>query len=291
MTLQNKISIGDHHRNYAEITDCRFSIRKTFTGFRFNFNFELKPFDINKENPLILNDLNIDLSFRTTNSPILLGRMISDLLESPLELNRRQLTITKLFDIQMEDFIRLVDISHRGDMQFEFDVNPIYKDESINSKRETGYLNIPHSEWIKKINNAELDRFELISIRIPVSSSHLYTPFVEAVKKIREAEQQYIRGDWNGAASSCRSAWRTVLSSAPQNTKPIEHLLSLVTGDPRRKNFAGALMKGLHDIQNMAVHLEGDVKAGKPPADVSPEDALLCIHWYSAIIGYLSSIK
>lgn len=291
MSLQNKISIGDHHRNHAEITNCRFSIWKTFTGFRFHFNFEIKPFANNEEKSIVLNDLNIDLSIRIANSQILLGRMISDLSESPRDLNRYELTITKLFDIQTEDFIRLVDISHRGDMEFEFAINPVFKDEIKTGKREIGYLKIPHSEWITYINRAETDRFELISIRIPLSSSHLHTPFVEAVKKIREAEQQYIRGDWNGAASSCRAAWRTVLSSAPPNTKPIEHLLSLVTGDPRRKNFAEALMKGLLDIQNKAVHLEGDIKAGVPSANVSPEDALLCIHWYSAIIGYLSSIK
>jgi hypothetical protein len=291
MNLQNKITIGDHHKNYAEITDCEFSIWKTFTGFRFDFDIKIKPFGKNEENPIVLNDLNIDLSFRTVNSSLLLGRMISHLSESPRELKEYEISVTKLFDIQMEDFIRLVDVSHRGDMQFELNVKPIFKDAIRTCKSETAYLKIPHSEWLKHINKAELDRFELISIRIPVSSSHLHSPFVEAVKKIREAEQQYIRGDWNGAASSCRSAWRTVLSSAPPNAKPIEHLLSSVTGDPRRKNFAEALLKGLLDIQNKAVHLEGDIKTGTPPADVSPEDALLCIHWYSAVIGYLSSIK
>jgi hypothetical protein len=46
----------------------------------------------------------------------------------------------------------------------------------------------------------------------------------------------------------------------------------------------------VHDVMNKAVHLEGDVKAGTPPADLSPEDALLCVHWYAALIGYLSSL-
>jgi hypothetical protein len=291
MNLQNKITIGDHRDNYAEITDCGFSIWKTFTGFRFSFNFTVKPFSTNTENSIVLDSLHIDLSFRAVDSSILLGRMIGDLSECSRELKGYEFSITKLFDIQMEDFIRLVDVSHRGDMQFEFNTKPIFFDKMRQGKFETAYLKIPHSEWLNYINNAELDRFELISIRIPVSSSHLHSPFVEAVKKIREAEQQYIRGDWNGAASSCRSAWRTVLSSAPPNAKPIEHLLSSVTGDPRRKNFAEALLKGLLDIQNKAVHLEGDIKTGTPPADVSPEDALLCIHWYSTVIGYLSSLK
>jgi hypothetical protein len=291
MNLHNKITLGDHNRNYAEITGGRLSIWKTFTGLRLHFTFNIKPFSKNDEQKLILNDLNIDLSFRTDSSTVLLGRMISALNESPRELTEYEFTFTKLFDMQMEDFIRLVDISHRGDMQFEVEVKPIFKNETRNSKSETGFFDIPHSDWIKYINRTELDRFELISIRIPVSSSHLHTPFVEAVNKIREAEQQYIRGDWNGAASSCRSAWRTVLSSAPPNTKAIEHLLAPVIGDPRRKEFAESLLKGLLDIQNKAVHLEGNIKTGTPSADISPEDALLCIHWYSAVIGYLSSLK
>jgi hypothetical protein len=123
-----------------------------------------------------------------------------------------------------------------------------------------------------------MDRFEVISIRIPVASSHLHTPCVEAVAKIREAERQYTRGDWNGAASSCRSAWRTVLSSASSGVSPFEHLLAPVVGDPRRKAFAMAVIKGLNDVANEAVHLEGDVKKKTLPADLSPEDALLCIH-------------
>jgi hypothetical protein len=67
--------------------------------------------------------------------------------------------------------------------------------------------------------------------------------------------------------------------------------LAPAIGDPRRKDFAAALIKGLNDVGNKAVHLEGDVKAGTPPADLSPEDALLCIHWYAAVIGYLSSVS
>jgi len=68
----------------------------------------------------------------------------------------------------------------------------------------------------------------------------------------------------------------------------IETRLGEVTGDPRRKKFATALIKGLHDILNKAKHLEGDQTAGTLPADLKPEDALLSIHWYSAAIGCLS---
>lgn len=288
MYLQNKISIGDGNSNFAEIRECGFSIWKTFTGYRFSFNFTIHPFDNEKAAPIVLDGLNTDLSFRKASETVLLGRMIDNLVESARELKGYEFSVNKLFDIQTDDFVRLIDQSHKGDMGFEFNIKPIFQNTSRQSQSVTGYLKIPHSEWIRHINNAGLDRFELISIRIPVSASHLHTPLVEAVGKIREAEQQYMRGDWNGAASSCRAAWRTVLSAAPPGSKPIEHLLATVTSDPRRKEFVNSLVKGLHDIQNSAVHLEGNVKTGTPAADMSAEDALLCIHWYSAVIGYLS---
>lgn len=140
------------------------------------------------------------------------------------------------------------------------------------------------------MNRTGMDRYELIAIRIPVASSHLHKPFADAVAKIWEAERQYTRGEWNGAGSSCRSAWRTILFSAPSGVPAFEHLLAPVIGDPKRKDFAAALIKGLNDVTNKALHLQGDLKTGTPPADLSPEDALLCIQWYAAVIGYLSSL-
>lgn len=288
MILQNSIRIGDGNISFAEITECSFSIQKNFVGYRFSFSFKIKPFKQEDSNPVVLQGLDVDLSYQDSGSVKLLGRMINDLHDGFRKLVGYEFSLRKYFDIRTDDFLRLIDSSHRGDMFFEFQILPVFRDFTQHSKSETGSLKISHSDWLRYIGSAELDRFELITIRIPVSSSHLHSPFSEALKKIREAEQQYIRGNWNGAAGSCRAAWRTVLSSAPAGTKPLEHILSSVTGDPRRKEFALSLIKGLHDIQNKAVHFEGDVKSGTPPADISAEDALLCIHWYSAIIGYLS---
>jgi hypothetical protein len=291
MPLRNKIRINDSNVTFAEITDCTFSIEKTFVGYRFGFHFTVSSFKNENPNPIILQRLDIDLFYQDSQSSHLLGRMIDGLTENSRELNGREFSITKYFDIKTDDFLRLINESHRTDMTFEFQVNPVFLNSPHHSRSETGQLKISHSDWLRQINNTKLDRFELITIRIPVATSHLHTPFVEALKKIREAEQQYIRGDWNGAAASCRAAWNTVLSSAPSGAKPIDHLLAPVTGDLRRKEFAMELIRGFHNIQNKAVHLEGDVKTGTPAADMSPEDALLCIHWYTAIIGYLSSIQ
>ena len=186
--------------------------------------------------------------------------------------------------------MQFVDESHRGNVTFEFQATPQLACVQLHGSAEQGRLVIPHSAWLEHLNRTGMDRYELIAIRVPVATSHRHKPFSDALAKIREAERQYAKGDWNGAAASCRGAWRTVLSSAPPGVSPFEHLLAPVIGDPRRKEFAVALIKGVHDVMNKAVHLEGDVKTGMPPADLSPEDALLCIHWYAAMIGYLSSL-
>jgi hypothetical protein len=61
-----------------------------------------------------------------------------------------------------------------------------------------------------------------------------------------------------------------------------------MSGDPRRQKFALAVMKGFNNIINEAVHLEGDVNAGTPQADLKRDDALLCIHWYAVAIENIS---
>jgi len=288
MLLQQEIRISDQgSHSYARATACNLYIEHRLFGYRMNFNFTIEVYPC--ENPITLLNWEMDLYFKEREPSILVGRLLSELMEHPREL-RHGFTLSRFLDLRADEFIQLVDKSHRGDVTFEFRATPQLSDIPHNGSTETGRLVIAHSKWLELLNQTGMDRYELISIRIPVASSHLHTPFVEAVAKIREAERQYSRGDWNGAASSCRSAWRTVLSSAPSSVSPFDHLLAPVVGDPRRKAFATALIKGLNDVANEAVHLEGDVKKKTLPADLSPEDALLCIHWYTAVIGYLSSL-
>jgi len=290
MLLQQEIRISDQgSRSYARASGCNLHIEKTLFGYRLNFNFTIEVYPRENGNPISLLGWEMDFYFKDAGQSVLVGRMLSDLREHPREL-RHGFTLSRYLDLRADDFLQLVDKSHRGDVTFEFRATPLLSGISQDGKTEEGRLVIPHSEWLEQLNRTGLDRFELIAIRIPVASSHLHKPFVDAVAKIREAERQYTRGEWNGAASSCRSAWRTVLSSAPSGVSPFEHLLAPVIGDPRRKAFAGALIKGLNDVSNEAVHLEGDVKKETLPADLSPEDALLCIHWYASVIGYLSSL-
>lgn len=291
MKLWNSIRIGDQHgRGYAEITDCTLSIERTFVGVRFRFNFTIKPFNISTSPAPFLERLDVDLSYRDTKKPHLLGRMIDELRTTSQALSGNGFSLAKDFDLGTDDFMRLVNRSHRSDMIFELKVLPVLRNSDGQANQESGSLTIPHSEWLEIIGRAEIERFELIVIRIPVASSHLHAPFSEALSKIREAEQNYIRGDWNGVALSCRAAWRTILSGTPSGAGAIEHLLTPLSEDPSRQAFARPLAKGLHDILNNAVHLEGDLKSGRTAGNLTAADALLCIHWYSAIIGYLSSL-
>jgi len=291
MLLQQEIRISDQgSRSYARATSCKLYIEQALFGYRINFNFTIEVYPRENGNPISLLSWEMDLYFNEGGQSVLVGRMLSDLREQPREL-RHEFTLSRYLDLRADEFLQLVDKSYRGDVTFEFHATPVLSGIPHNGSTEQGRLTIPHSEWLEHLNRTGMDRFEMIAIRVPVKSSHLHKPFADAVTKIREAERQYSRGEWNGAASSCRSAWRTILSSAPSGVPPFEHLLAPVIGDPRRKDFAAALIKGLNDVGNKAVHLEGDVKTGTPPADMSPEDALLCIHWYAAVIGYLSSLS
>lgn len=288
MLLNREIRIGDHNSGFAQATTCTVQAERTMFVYRFTFNFGIKALPREKGEPVVLLGWDVDLYYRDGVNSVLMGRMLPGLGEQPKEI-RDELSLSRYFELRPDDFLQLVDKSHRGDVTFEFHATPRLAGITY-PKQEQGVLVIPRSTWLEHLNRLGMDRYELISIRIPVASSHLHEPLVNALAKIREAESLYTRGDWNGAVSSCRSAWRTILSSAPSSDKAFEHLLAPVIGDPRRKEFAMALVKSLNDILNKAVHLEGDVKTGQPPAELNPEDALLCIHWYAAVTGYLSSL-
>lgn len=291
MLLQQEIRIADQGgQGYARASACNLRIERTMFGYRLNFVFTVEPYHRNGGEMVFLLGWEIDLIYKDKNDSVLMGRMLTDLGDRPRKLEGHEFSMVRHFDLRTDEFMKLADSSHRGNVTFEFQATPLLSGTRCDGSSERGQLMIPHSAWLELLNRTGLDRYELIAIRVPVASSHLHKPFSEALAKIREAERQYDRGDWNGAAASCRAAWRTVLSSAPPGVSPFEHLLAPVLGDPRRKEFAASLVKGMHDVMNKAVHLEGDVKTGTPPADLSPEDALLCIHWYAAVIGYLSTL-
>lgn len=294
MELSQEIYIGDvGGRNYAKATHCDLQIAPTAFGYRLGFRFKIAPLSPDENNPVTLTGWEADLFYRTSQGSVLIGRTfpgLADHVEERHEINRWDWYLTRQIDLTSTEFVLLIDRTHRADVVFEFEASPQLNRPQHAAKPNRGALTIPQSKWLEYLNQIGADRFELITIRIPVNSSHLHTPFVEALGKIRQAETQYLRGEWNAAAASCRAAWRTVLSSAPSGVKPFDHLLSSVIGDPRRKEFALAVTKGFHDLLNKGVHLEGDVKNGTPDSNLNAEDALLCIHLYAAMLGYLSAV-
>lgn len=145
-----------------------------------------------------------------------MGRMLRERSEAPRKLLRYGFTVNRYFDLRSEELLGLTDKSHGRDVVFEFHATPLLNGIQHDVGSEQGRLIIPQSAWLDCLKQIGLDRYEFIVVRIPVSSSHLHQPFVNALTKIREAEKQYTKGDWNGAAASCRSAWNTVMFSVQQ---------------------------------------------------------------------------
>ena len=55
----------------------------------------------------------MDLYFKEREPPILVGRLLSELMEHPREL-RHGFTLSRFLDLRADEFIQLVDKSHRG---------------------------------------------------------------------------------------------------------------------------------------------------------------------------------
>jgi hypothetical protein len=289
--LQNEVRLGHSRRAAALITACEIMgpPSPTLFGQEFTFVFRVEPFEY-EQNPSTLTDLKITISLVENNQSLMIGRFTSRS-ERPYLLNAKTKDIQLQLHLRTDELIVLADRTHHGDVAFEFDVVARFGEDIHPSS--SGRLVVPHSTWLEILNKSHLDRYELIVIRTPVTASHLHSPFSEALNKIREAEREFTKGNWNGTGSACRGAWNTVLSCVPKGTprdQRLEYLLSNVTGDPRRQKFALAVLKGFNNVVNEAVHLEGDVKSSRVPSDLTRADALLCLHWYSAAIGYLASI-
>jgi len=290
MQFQSPLNFENNSRTFAVIEKCDLYISQTMFGVRISFTFQIKPNQIGAE--MELQRLEGELSLETGNRSVLLGSLEPRFTDNQSKLNPHGTSVTKHLELRSDEFVLLADRTHIGDVGLIFHLKLHILGEPYTSAPQ-GRLLVPHSEWLKLLASSAITRFELIAIKVPVESSHLHKPFSAAVSKIREAEREYAKGNWNAAAACCRDAWNTILSSVPRGIpkeKRFDALLTKVTGDPRRKAFAETLMKGLHDILNKAKHLEGDIQMQTEPADLKPEDALLCIHWYSTMIGYLASL-
>ena len=294
MELTREIRIGDlDGRTHGIIKNCTFRIDKFFSGYDLVFGFKINSFGpIKEDSTVVLRDLRVNLSIRLNSEVISLGLMDTPLNYYPKEMVMDgEFSLSKKLSLATNDFIRLIDFTYSSDVSFEFEVLPIFQSSyEYSVQSQQGWLNVPQAVWFKHINKLDLDRFELITIRVPVASSHRHKPFADALSKIREAEESYKKGDLRGAVIACRSAWETVLSVVPSGAARMEYMLSTVSADPHRHEFALAVLKGFKGVIDKGIHLEGNVKTSMPSGNLKPEDVLLCIHWYSAAIGYLSQI-
>jgi len=289
--IERPIAVSDvHGRTWGEVNKFDLDLQPTLFGSRLICRLQISSSCYGSQTAPTLRGMEVEASIFRDNNHLLLGKLVPSICglpASPLG-KLRTVTAENYLSIAKSDLLLLAEGSWGKDVSLALRVCPHFLEAEPAGVESTGFVKVPRSDWLSLMGKSGLARFEFVVIRTPVSTSHLYLPFSAAIDKIREAETEYSKGNWNSAAGACRDAWNTVLSAVPgKKEERIETLLGHLNGDPRRKKFAAALTRGLHDILNAAKHLEGDQKDGTPPADLKPEDALLCIHWYAAIIGYL----
>lgn len=287
---------------FARITKCRvFGPVKTFTGVELTFDLQIEPTSkVTGKNPR-LDALTVDLYLIKNSQDMNLGRLKSRSIDSSSINYSHEHQLLLL--LTTDAFLKLVDETHFGDLEMRLRAQALLRlDEEV--KNSSGgpltdlnptYLSgearivFPHSDWLKIINNAKLEFFDLITLRTNLQNLPEPVSFVHAFKKLREAQDKFNRGDWNAVGAACRSAIRTVMSLKQGEKKPINSLLASVIDDPERKRFASSVM-AVWDTLNTATHLEGNHNEDLPPADFRREDAMLTLHLTAAAISYIAAV-
>jgi hypothetical protein len=303
MQIPLNLDLSDGNYTFAFITKCQVNYPyKTFSGLGFTFELTIAPSSLIEGKGARIERLVADIDFMNGSGGLYLGQL-KDRFISSSNLNYSHGHQLQL-ELSTDTFLKLVDETHFKDLELKIRVQALLKlEEPVKNSFGTvipnsespcvkgeAYLRFPHSDWLKVLDSAKIERFDLITLRTYLPELPGDNVFTQAFDKLREAQDKFNRGDWNATGASCRSALRTVFSLTPQNQKAIEYVLSGVAGDPRRKSFAFSLTDGLLKVLNSATHLEGDHKTNTPPADLQREDALLCLHWTAAIISYIATV-
>jgi hypothetical protein len=184
MELRQAIAIGEQGgRSFAEAKDCDVRIDKSMFGYRLDFSFKITPFNGAPDTePVVLLDWNVDLHYRDAKgSSVLIGRMVPSLYDHKLELRGHPSSIGRQIDLSRDDFLHLIDTTNRGDVTFAFKAKPRLSHARHAEEMSEGILVIPRSEWLQRLNQTDMDRFELVTIRIPVKLSHMHQPFADAL--------------------------------------------------------------------------------------------------------------
>jgi hypothetical protein len=238
-------------------------------------------------------DIEVDTSWVRKDSVRLVGRMISDLHVEPHRAKQGRFRIEKHIDIDTGRFYQWAEESHDADLVLELRVCPRFDGPPL-GKVDQQRVTVAQSEWLKLLESADLMRFDYVVLRapygVPVSKERA---FAHAIEQLKQGEAAYLRGAWNQVGVHCRASWRTMLSTAPPGDarSASAYLLRNVEADAGRQELAKVIQRSVHDMLNVATHLEGDAKVNRPPTDMRPEDAAICLHWYSALIRYVMAVS
>jgi len=276
-----------------------FAGHPTLAGVEFVFEFSIVGTEFATKTELVLERFQIDLSVFVENQKELYIGQFREALSESYGVTNYEKRFQRRLEITQNAYWRLVDSTHHNDLDLRFNVAALGTGKTV-SGEETIFLqgdkrvSVAHSDWLAILSRGQFDRFEIITIRSQVAPTGKGKEiFDSAITKLKEAEACFDRGDWNGVGARCRSAWLVFKTSVHKKDqgRAIELLLASVTGDPRRREFGEAILKGCNDILNKATHLEGDTSTNTLPVDLQREDALLCLHWTAAILSYLASIR
>jgi hypothetical protein len=274
-----------------------FSGRQTLAGVEFTFNFGIHGTEHATKTELELQRVQIELSVFLENQQSLYVGQFRESLSDSYRVANYETNVQRKLDITQDAYWKLVDLTHYRDLELNFNVTAIGRGKTANGN-ETILLKgetrgkIPVSEWLKILNTGEYDRFETIILHTSLPSiGGSKEKYDSAFKRLREAQDNFNRGDWNSVGTKCRAAWLVLKTLIPktQQRQAIELLLASVMDDPKRKEFGEvvvAMLKGTNDALNKATHLEGDLH----PGDLQREDALLCLHLTAASIAYVAAV-
>lgn len=281
---------------FGEFSRCAVSIENGIGRYRLLFRFGFSPSTSGAAIPEVMNgrylvdsiyaDVSVEFS---PGQEKLLGQLSPHRDNPVLYLNSPRDYVMQL-DLSSQELLLLVERTQHSGLSLILRMNFRFSAPFEASGIRPSHLKISHSDWITLLQQAELYRYEVITLRTPLRNLPAFVAYDECLTKLKEAQDAYDRGDWNGVGTKCRGGWNTLRSTSSDPKQAVEELLSSVTGDPRRKNFAAAVLKGLGDILNSATHLEGNLPQGTLPADLQREDAALCLHWYAMVIGYLAQV-
>lgn len=296
MNFDTNINIIHEQYNYANFVSCDLDLEPGIYGQRITITFHIAPTTASaKDNALkqpVLERIDGELFLcEAPDRRTLIGRLLTLARQWPVSLSGGRTQFQMTLDLSSQELLLWADRTRHGNMVLEVELVARLLGVDFPRSVEKSRFTVPQSRWLALLEKSRLCRFEYISLRTPVRTSASFPVYDECFNMLLQAQLNYDRGDFNAVGGKCRSGLRHLLNwaSPRSGSDAFDKLLANVIGDVRRNKFARTLVKGLNDVLNEGTHLEGT--AGQPTTDLRREDALLCLHWYAAIIGYIADVE